>query len=62
MSNPDKTLAVETNQAIYFFFVYTEENMAHVTKLIRKGQKGYDQSTSLSIAGARKLYNQLANS
>jgi hypothetical protein len=60
MSTPDKTLAVETNQAIYFFFVYTEKNMAQVTKLIRKGHKGYDQSTSLSLAGARKLYNKLA--
>jgi len=61
MSNPDKTLAVETSQAIYFFFIYAEENMAHITKLIRKGQKGYDKSTSLSLAGARKLYSQLAN-
>lgn len=61
MSNPDKTLAVETDQAIYFFFVYTEGNVAHVTKLIRKGHKGYDQSASLSLAGARKLYTQLAN-
>jgi hypothetical protein len=62
MSNPDKTLAVETDQAIYFFFVYTEGNVAHVTKLVRKGQEGYDQSTSLSLAGARKLYSKLANS
>jgi len=61
MPNSDKTLAVETNQAIYFFFIYVKENMAHVTKLIRKGQKGYDKSTSLSLAGARKLYSQLAN-
>jgi hypothetical protein len=60
--SPDKTLAVETEQAIYFFFVYTEKDMAQVTKLIRKGQKGYDKSTSLSLAGARKLYAQLAHS
>jgi hypothetical protein len=62
MPNPDRTVAVETQQAIYFFFVYTEKNLAQVTKLIRKGHKGYDQSTSLSLAGARKLYAQLANS
>ena len=62
MQTPDKTLAVETDQAIYFFFIYQEADMAHITKLIRKGQKGYDKSTSLSLAGARKLYSQLANS
>lgn len=62
MSTPDKTLAVETAQAIYFFFVYTEADTVQVTKRILKGQKGYDKSTSLSLAGARKLYTQLANS
>ena len=54
-----KELAVETQQAVYFFFVYTEENLAHVTKIIRKGGEGYDQSTSLTVEGARKLYKQL---
>jgi hypothetical protein len=60
--SPDKTLAVETTQAIYFFFVYNKADMVQVTKKILKGQKGYDQSTSLSLAGARKLYSQLAHS
>lgn len=62
MQDADRTVAIETPQAIYFFFVYTEKNMAQVTKLVRKGQKGYDQSTSLTLAGARKLYSRLANS
>jgi hypothetical protein len=54
-----KELAVETQGAVYFFFVYPQENVAHVTKLIRKGGEGYDQSTSLTVDGARKLYKQL---
>lgn len=54
-------LAVEAKEAVYFFFIYKEEDLAHVTKIVRKGQKGYDQSTSLSVSGARKLYSRLIN-
>ncbi len=54
-----KELAVETKEAVYFFFVYTDKNLAHVTKIIRKDGEGYDQSTSLTVDGARKLYKQL---
>ena len=57
-----KELAVETKGAVYFFFVYTEKNLAHVTKIIRKDGEGYDQSTSLTVDGARKLYKKLINS
>jgi len=57
-----KELAVETKEAVYFFFVYTEKNLAHVTKIIRKDGEGYDQSTSLTVDGARKLYKKLINS
>ena len=54
-----KELAVETKDAVYFFFVYTDKDLAHVTKLIRKEGEGYDQCTSLTVDGARKLYKQL---
>lgn len=54
-----KEVAVETKEAIYFFFVYTDKNLAHVTKIVRKDGEGYDQSTSLTVDGARKLYKQL---
>ena len=57
-----KELAVETKEAVYFFFVYTDKNVAHVTKLVRKDGEGYDQSTSFTIDGARKLYKKLINS
>jgi hypothetical protein len=57
-----KELAIEAQDAIYFFFIYTEKNLAHVTKYIRKDCEGYDQSTSLTVDGARKLYKQLINS
>ena len=57
-----KEVAVETKEAIYFFFVYTDKNLAHVTKIVRKDGQGYDQSTSLTVDGARKLYKQLVNS
>lgn len=54
-----KELAVETKEAVYFFFIYPQMNIAHVTKLVRKDADGYDQSTSLSVDGARKLYKRL---
>ena len=54
-----KELAVEANDAVYFFFVYPEKDLAHVTKMILKGGEGYHQSTSLTVHGARRLYKQL---
>ncbi len=54
-----KELALETQGAVYFFFIYPENDLAHVTKIIRKDGDGYDQSTSLTVEGARKLYKQL---
>lgn len=54
-----KELALETQDAVYFFFIYPSDNFAYVTKLVRKDGEGYDQSTSLTVDGARKLYKQL---
>jgi hypothetical protein len=61
MQVSDKTLAIETDEAIYFFIVYIYENVVHVKKFIRKNQEGDDKSISLSIAGARELYRQLCS-
>jgi hypothetical protein len=59
MQVSDKTLAIETDEAIYFFIVYIHENVVHVKKFVRKNQEGDDKSISLSIAGARELYKEL---
>jgi len=59
MQTPDTTAAVETKEAVYFFFIFEDKNMAQVTKVVRKGQKGYDCSSSTTVAQARKWYQQL---
>jgi len=46
-----------TPQAIYEFQV--NQGQARVTRWIRKGQKGYDMSSSMSAEHARKLVRQL---
>jgi hypothetical protein len=46
-----------TPQAIYEFQVNQEQ--ARVTRWIRKGQKGYDMSSSMSAEHARKLARRL---
>jgi len=50
---------VATKQATYCFVVNKEVGMARVTKLVRKGQKGYDCSTTMSVENARKFVRQL---
>jgi hypothetical protein len=50
---------VVTEQATYHFVVNTDYNLARVTKLVRKGQKGYDCSTTMRPEAARKLVRQL---
>lgn len=48
-----------TPQATYHFVANKQIGQARVTKLIRKGGKGYDCSTSMSLESARKLVRQL---
>ena len=59
MQTPDTTAAVETKEAVYFFFIFEDKDLAQVTKRVLKGQKGYNCSTSTTIAQARKWYQQL---
>ena len=49
--------AIEAQDAIYFFII--EEKFATVTKFVRKGCKGFDQSTKCSVDFARKWYKHL---
>lgn len=51
--------AIEAVDAVYFFVI--EGDSAQVTKIIRKGYEGYDQSTKVSINFARQWYKQLLN-
>lgn len=48
-----------TREATYHFVVNKEVGLARITKLVRKGQKGYDCSTSMSVERARKFVRQL---
>jgi hypothetical protein len=48
-----------TSEAVYEFQVNNAEDCARVTRWVRKGQKGYDQSTSMSVGTARKFAKQL---
>ena len=50
---------VATKQATYSFVINTEVCLARVTKLIRKGQKGYDCSTTMSPEMAHRFMHQL---
>ena len=59
MSTPSTTAAIETKEAVYFFFIFEDKDTAQVTKVVRKGQKGYDCSSSTTVAQARKWYKQL---
>ena len=59
MQTPDTTAAVETKEAVYFFFIFEDKNTAQVTKVVRKDQEGYDCSSSTTVAQARKWYQQL---
>jgi len=51
--------ALNTKQAVYFFYIEGEQ--AIVSKLVRKGQKGTDQTARCSVAMARHWYKQLLN-
>ena len=59
MQTPDTTAAVETKEAVYFFFIFEDKDLAQVTKVVRKDQEGYDCSSSTTVAQARKWYQQL---
>jgi hypothetical protein len=50
---------VNTKQAVYYFVVNKEVGLARITKLVRKSQKGYDCSTTMSVDQARKFIKQL---
>jgi hypothetical protein len=51
--------ALETKQAVYFFHI--EGDQALVSKLVRKGQKGTDETARCSVEMARHWYKQLLN-
>mgnify|MGYP003138734721 CR=1 FL=1 len=63
------TEAIETREAVYFFIpeilhqgeVKRHTGNVRVTKLVRKGQKGYDQSTTCSKAVAQQWADALHN-
>ncbi len=55
----DIYFTVATKQATYHFVVNKEVGLARITKLVRKQQKGYDCSTTMSVEMARKLVRQL---
>jgi len=50
---------VNTKQAVYYFVVNKEVGLARITKLVRKSQRGYDCSTTMSVDQARKFIKQL---
>ena len=58
-----KTMIIEcvivTDVAVYEFSVNQHCGIARVTKYVRKGYKGYDACTVLTVQGARKLAKQL---
>ena len=55
----DIYFTLATKQATYSFVVNKEVGLARSTKLVRKGGKGYDCSTTMSVEMARKLVRQL---
>lgn len=48
-----------TKEATYHFVVNKEVGLARITRLVRKGQKGYDMSTSMSVDVAREFVRRL---
>ena len=50
---------VATKQATYHFVANQQIGLVRITKLIRKQQKGYDCSTTMSLETARKFVRQL---
>ena len=48
-----------TKQATYHFVANQQIGLVRITKLIRKQQKGYDCSTTMSLETARKFVRQL---
>jgi hypothetical protein len=51
--------AISTKHAVYFFVVNHDIGLARITKQVRKGCKGYDCSTTMSVDNARKFIRQL---
>jgi hypothetical protein len=50
---------VSTKEAVYFFVANDSIGLARITKQIRKGCKGYDASTTMTVNQARQFYKQL---
>ena len=50
---------IATKQATYHFVANPQINLVRVTKLIRKQQKGYDCSTTMSMETADRFARQL---
>lgn len=50
---------VVTTEATYHFVANQQLNLVRITKLIRKGNKGADCSTTMSVDRARKFARQL---
>ena len=59
LNSMDIYYVVATKVATYHFVVNQEYNLARITKLIRKGQQGYDVSTTMTVANAKKFARQL---
>ena len=55
----DIYFTLATKEAIYSFVVNKQVGLARITKLVRKGQRGYDCSTTMSVEQARKFVRQL---
>lgn len=55
----DIFFTISTKQATYHFVVNKQVGLARITKLVRKSQKGYDCSTTMSVNNARKFVRQL---
>jgi hypothetical protein len=54
------TIAVVNDSFYYEFVINSTENLARVTKRAFKGVRGfYDQSTTLTLEQARRLYSEL---
>jgi hypothetical protein len=55
----DIYFTLATKEATYSFVVNKGVGLARITKLVRKGQKGYDCSTTMSVERARKFVREL---
>lgn len=49
--------SIPAKEGVFFFSI--QGDLARITLLVRKGQKGYDRSTVFTTAAARKLVARL---